>query len=303
MRRTRSRVIQGLLLSIGAPLGWLIIRSASGASFAAELYRFTGLYLYLALATALVFALFGFFLGHQEEKLVLTNRRLDEMAITDSLTGLRNTRYFHARLDEQHAASKRSREPFAVVVLDLDFFKKVNDSHGHMVGDIVLAGTAKAIADSARRDETAARVGGEEFALLMPGSTLSEAHEAAERIRHAIGAMSFTIPSKNGQEEETISVTASAGVASTSRLRGVSAKQLFMAADEALYTAKRQGRDRTVDAVEGMGEMDIDRAEIEAAGVGNMEGEVRAESARRDAEHDEEGLLDDDRAEGENDER
>jgi len=271
MRRTTSRAVQGLFLAVGAPLGWLIIRSASGASLAAELTRNTGLYLYLALATAAVFAVFGYILGHHEERLVRTNRQLDELAITDSLTGLRNARYYHARLDEQHAASRRSGCPFAVIVLDLDFFKKINDSHGHMVGDLVLAGAAKAIAANARHDETAARVGGEEFALLMPGSTLAEAREAAERIRRAISEMTITIPANGeGNGEETIAVTASAGVASTSRLPGLSAKQLFLAADEALYAAKREGRNRTVEAVEGMGEAAVEAAEIEAAGTEAM---------------------------------
>lgn len=250
MNRSRLRLIQGSVLAVGAPLGWLLIRMAAGSSLSAELIGNPGLYLYLLLATAVVFAGFGFVLGKREDELIDLNRKLDEVAVTDALTGLRNARYYHARLDEQQATTERTGRPFAVGVIDLDHFKSVNDRYGHIAGDIVLMQTARAIAANARKGETVARVGGEEFALLLPGSTCQAAKEAAERVRKAIEKLEITIPQ---EENVTLSVTASAGVASTAELPGLSARELFMAADEALYKAKEEGRNRTCAAL-GEGE-------------------------------------------------
>ncbi|MDR0786428.1 MAG: GGDEF domain-containing protein [Gemmatimonadota bacterium] len=267
MRRAKSRSLQGLLFALGAPFGWLVIRLFTGAPMLGELSLNSRLYLYLTLATAIAFMAFGYLLGKREEELMYITRRLNDLAVTDALTGLRNARYYHARLDEEYAASRRTGQPFSIIVLDLDFFKEINDEHGHTAGDLVLTGVAKTIAETARLHETAARVGGEEFALLMPNGTVEEAFEVAERIRRMIGEMTITIPptEENGNEEKVISVTASAGVASTERLPGLTARQLFMAADEALYQAKDRGRNRTVEAVEGMGEAGVEEAEIETA--------------------------------------
>src|SRR5690606_31107543 len=145
------------------------------------------------------------------------------------------------RLAEERAEAERTHRPLALVVLDLDFFKRVNDLYGHPVGDEVLANVAKAISSITRQGETEARLGGEEFALLLPDSTADEAREVAERVRRAIQATGTSVDGG-----DVVRITASAGVASTAELPGAGTQELLRAADEALFRAKREGRNRTV---------------------------------------------------------
>ena len=189
----------------------------------------------------IVFGVFGLMLGRREDRLLETNRELEHLAITDPLTGLHNPRYFHARMDEEQAERARTGQPLSVVIIDLDHFKRVNDEYGHLVGDDVLANAARAIASVARRGETAARVGGEEFAVLLPASTAEAAYEVAERTREAIAATMTPVT-----DGTSVHVVASAGVASTADLPDATANELYRAADEALYRAKAEGRNRTV---------------------------------------------------------
>jgi diguanylate cyclase (GGDEF)-like protein len=193
--------------------------------------------------TMLSFSVFGLLLGRQEDRLLSSNRELEHLAITDPLTGLHNPRYFHARLDEELSEHARTGLPLSLVILDLDHFKRVNDQHGHLVGDDVLAHSARAIASVTRAGETAARVGGEEFAILLPDTAAEAALEAAERARHAIAATGTPLRSRPG---EVIRVAASAGVACTDDIADVNSPELYRAADEALYRAKAEGRNRTV---------------------------------------------------------
>jgi len=234
------RAIQGVILAQGAPLGWLLIRWVQGSPPAAELAATPALYLYMLLGSATIFAIAGGLIGNREAHLLSLNERLQELAITDALTGLRNARYFHARLDEEMAEYARTGRPLAIVVIDIDLFKNVNDTYGHAVGDDVLANTAAAIVSVTRHGETAARIGGEEFGLLLPGSSGPTAFEAAERARRAIARAA------TGVNGDTIRITASAGVASTAELDDVDAQRLVRAADDALYAAKAGGRNRTI---------------------------------------------------------
>lgn len=237
-----------MALAVGAPLGWLSIQALRGTPVRAALAGDPGLYLYLLAGTAAAFGLFGFLLGEREARLLEMNRQLEELAVTDPLTGLRNARYFHTRLQEEWAERERTGGPLAVVVIDLDHFKRVNDRYGHLTGDDVLVNTARAIASITRHGETEARVGGEEFALLLPNSTGEEAREVAERVRRAIGAAETRLADSDG---EVVRVTASAGVASTAERPVTNGQDLLGAADEALYRAKREGRNRTVVADAG----------------------------------------------------
>lgn len=238
MTRGISRALQGSALAVGAPLGWLGIQVVNGASIPAELAANQTLYLYMLLGSMGAFSLFGLLLGEREA-------RLEDLAVTDSLTGLRNARYFHTRLAEEHAESERTGRPLAVVVLDLDHFKKVNDRYGHLVGNDVLIAAAQAIQANTRQGETSARVGGEEFALLLPNSTGAEGEEAAERVRSAIAEAETRVM---GPDAGTIRITASAGVASNAELPAASERELYREADEALYRAKAAGRNRTITA-------------------------------------------------------
>jgi diguanylate cyclase (GGDEF)-like protein len=239
MRLPALRAAQGAGLSFGAPLGWLATRVAAGASPTAELARHAGLYAYLALATAAAFAAFGWLLGLQERRLRELLAKLEELATTDPLTGLYNRRFFDERLRLESALAERGTRPLALVMFDIDGFKQVNDRFGHATGDRVLEVIGSALRASTRTGEVAARIGGEELALLLPGCSLDEGRQAAERVRAlALAAM---------RREEALPPSAiptmSAGVAYRYPSTGGPAG-LMADADRALYAAKRQGRDR-----------------------------------------------------------
>lgn len=282
MTRGVSRALQGAALAVGAPLGWLAIRVLDGAAVAAELAENEPLYLYMLFGSMCAFGVFGLLLGEREA-------RLEDLAVTDSLTGLRNARYFHTRLAEEHAESERTGQPLAVVVLDLDHFKPVNDRYGHLVGNEVLIGAARAIESNTRQGETSARVGGEEFALLLPNSAAEEAEEAAERVRGAIAGVETRV---TGLDAGTIRITASAGVATSAELPGATGRELYRAADDALYRAKAAGRDRTVTAAAARGNRGREAAATRSAAgfplpdPGPTGGGRSATTARRPATYD-----------------
>lgn len=167
--------------------------------------------------------------------------RLRQEAVRDQLTGLANRRDFDRHLREEWQRSARYQRSFALVLLDIDLFKSVNDTHGHQVGDRVLRHVASLLAGQARTVDRVARHGGEEFALLMIESTRSDARDAVDRLRQLLEETPCIIPEKN----LTIPVTISAGVAAMPE-DAETVEQLIEAADSALYTAKRLGRNRVV---------------------------------------------------------
>ena len=233
--RVRFRMLLGMLLGIGAPLGWLSIRIVSGESLWEELRNHTGLYLYMLTTSMTAFGLFGAHLGRQES-------RLEQQSVTDGLTGLKNFHYFFARLEEAYAQYQRTNSPVALAVVDVDGFKNINDIHGHPVGDRALVVAASSIASVVRRGDTAARVGGDEFAVLLPGRTSVEAHQIGERICDVVQQASVQFLHEHG----SIGLTASVGIASTDQCAIATPRDLHVAADEALYQAKRQGRNRAI---------------------------------------------------------
>jgi diguanylate cyclase (GGDEF)-like protein len=158
---------------------------------------------------------------------------VQRLAATDGLTGIANRRAFEGTLERELARATRAAEDVALVLVDLDHFKALNDSLGHQAGDRVLRDAAAALAAQCREFDTPARYGGEEFAVVLPGCGPEQAQDIAERLRLAVGATS-----------SVTSVTASAGVATFPAHAG-DADSLVRAADEALYAAKRAGRDRT----------------------------------------------------------
>ena len=155
-------------------------------------------------------------------------------ALTDPLTGLPNRREFDDRLEERMASWNRHREPFTLMLLDVDHFKRLNDEHGHVAGDQVLATIAQAMRSAIRREDAVARYGGEEFAFLLPKTTLEQALHVAEKVR---GAVSKAVVEHNGRK---LNVTASGGVAAIQS--GEPAQSLIERADCALYAAKAAGR-------------------------------------------------------------
>jgi diguanylate cyclase (GGDEF)-like protein/PAS domain S-box-containing protein len=175
-----------------------------------------------------------------EQALGQANAELSTLASTDALTGLANRRQFDATLRKEWFRALRDGAPLALLMIDIDHFKPLNDRFGHQVGDAFLAAVAQAIQDNVRRaGDMAARYGGEEFAVVLPGTAASGALDIAESIRRAVMATDFGAIVAGGP-----SITVSIGVASTVPIAGAGAATLVHGADAALYHAKRNGRNR-----------------------------------------------------------
>lgn len=233
MKKPVIRALQGLALSVGSPLGWLLLRWADGANPWLEVVWHPGIYGYLLIGTAIAFAGFGWYVGRQEE----LHR---DNSLHDALTGLYNTRYFWQRLEDERAFAARHRRPLALLIGDIDWFKKVNDTWGHAAGDRVLAAVAAALMQLRRRGDTVARIGGEEFGVILPETELHEAVRVAERLRIAVAALRFD----GGFRIEPYSITLSVGAAVAGADERASARALYERADAAMYAAKRTGRNR-----------------------------------------------------------
>jgi diguanylate cyclase (GGDEF)-like protein len=166
-------------------------------------------------------------------------RRVASQASTDGLTGLANRRMLDEELALEWRRADRIGEPLAFVLLDLDDFKRVNDRHGHQAGDAVLRAVGDVLTSRVRQADLAGRYGGEEFALILPGTDLLGAQKLAERVRVALAAMRLDDPGG-----KTLTATASFGVVAKGELP--TAEKLVAAADAALYEAKRAGKNRVV---------------------------------------------------------
>jgi diguanylate cyclase (GGDEF)-like protein len=178
------------------------------------------------------------------QRLDEANRKLQELVHVDGLTGVANRRAFDARLTEEWRRCQRLRAPLTILLIDIDHFKKFNDSMGHLAGDDVLKRAALAIAGALYRPgDLVARYGGEEFAVILPGSDVEGAITVAERIRQAVAGLKIPHPASTTAPHLTISVggtTAKPGLT-----RCVSdATQLVDLADRALYRAKLGGRNQ-----------------------------------------------------------
>ncbi|MFW6067752.1 MAG: GGDEF domain-containing protein [Myxococcota bacterium] len=158
------------------------------------------------------------------------------MTIVDGLTGVHNKRYLMETLDREISRARRHQRPLSLMMFDIDRFKQINDTLGHLAGDYILKEMAQAVRARLRPDDVVARYGGEEFAVVLPETATSDAMDIAERIRQLIDGHPFEF------EHERIHVTVSAGVAELQE--GMDVMQLVKAADERLYEAKRNGRNR-----------------------------------------------------------
>ena len=167
---------------------------------------------------------------------------VQRQAITDELTGLLNHRRLQQVLEQALADAAQTRQPVALVMLDVDNFKRVNDTHGHRQGDRVLVQVAETLREASRPGDHAGRYGGEEMALVLPATTIQEARVVAERVREAIAAAALTLP-----DGSSLAVTASLGVAAAPTC-AASRDALIEAADHAMYAAKRAGKNRTYSA-------------------------------------------------------
>jgi diguanylate cyclase (GGDEF)-like protein len=182
----------------------------------------------------------------EEVGLALSNlslrETLHEQSIRDPLTGLHNRRFLEDTLIRELARAKRKTHALSIVLLDIDHFKRINDTFGHGAGDMVLRRLGLVLQAYVRESDIACRVGGEEFALLLPEGPLPIATQRAEDIRKAVSDMTL-----KHDDQDLGAVTVSLGVA-TFPDHGTTADALIRAADQVLYEAKRKGRNRVVSA-------------------------------------------------------
>jgi len=177
---------------------------------------------------------------------VINRAQLVRSGLTDFLTGFHNRRYLHARLREELARAQRAREPLVCLMIDLDHFKRINDEHGHLVGDAVLREVAHRIEGEMRVSDTGARFGGDEFAIVLAHGSLDDGERLAFRVLEAVRRQPITV----GVQASLI-VTVSIGVAAAFPGPGAQdysklAQRLLAAADAALYHAKSVGRDQVM---------------------------------------------------------
>ncbi len=165
-----------------------------------------------------------------------TYSKVLQYATLDALTNLNNRRQFEVRLGQEIATTKRQKNPLCAMMIDIDFFKKVNDTYGHASGDIVLRIVAQIIKEHLRESDIPSRYGGEEFAILLPYTHIDEAQIVGERLRKAVQDTPICLDKQN------INVTISMGLAELDS--NESGEDLFKRADKALYEAKESGRNR-----------------------------------------------------------
>ena len=169
--------------------------------------------------------------------LVMSEIELRRIAQVDYLTGVSTRRAFTLEGDKSIARFVRSQIPVALINLDIDHFKRINDTHGHPAGDSVLRNTARQLTSLLRSSDIVGRLGGEEFGILLPGRSLNDAEDVAERLRIAIETTEI-------DHDPPLRITASFGVAGLTE-KSLTFEEWLSCADQALYTAKRTGRNRT----------------------------------------------------------
>ena len=175
-----------------------------------------------------------------EITLIETQRELDSLARTDPLTGLANRRVYDTEMQRNFSLSKRHNTDFSLILLDLDHFKLLNDTHGHAIGDLCIKAVASVLNDTCRRElDIVARIGGEEFAIILPGTSIDDAHKLAIHIHQRF--QELTVPEI---QEATANITASIGVGSVAKTGAQDVNTLYELTDAAVYAAKQQGRNQ-----------------------------------------------------------
>jgi two-component system cell cycle response regulator len=231
--RRFTHLAVGVVLAAGAPLGLALLKlivldEVSLAALSRAVTQDLAAFVYVTVSTVAVFAAFGYVLGRQADALL-------DLARSDALTGLHNQRAFEERLLEEAARAGRYRTVLSLLVADVDGLKAINDAGGHQAGNVALRVVADALRRDARQTDLAARIGGDEFAMIAPDTAADEAFALGDRIRRVVG------------EHRGAGVRVSVGVA-TLDVHRPDAAALLQAADAALYEAKRQGRNRVVSA-------------------------------------------------------
>ncbi|WP_035086321.1 diguanylate cyclase [Catenuloplanes japonicus] len=233
------------ILSRGEPRGMLVLESSHGRNA----FAVTGIgtvqliagQLSVSLDNALLYASLERKVAERTEALRAANEQLETLAVTDPLTGLANRRRLTEVLEEAWRRAVRPRLPLALALVDIDHFKLLNDVYGHPAGDECLRQVSRTLLRAVRDTDTVARFGGEEFVAVLPGADLNTAIAIAERMRAAVAALAHP-----HELAEHAIVTVSVGVAAVTPDRTGLHETLIKMADEALYSAKREGRNRVV---------------------------------------------------------
>jgi diguanylate cyclase (GGDEF)-like protein len=176
-------------------------------------------------------------LRERTRELVAATARLEQDALTDTLTGLANRRQFMLRAEVEVARATRYGQPLSLLMIDVDFFKQINDRFGHASGDLTLVAVGRVIRASLRTADLPARIGGEEFAVLLPNTVSTEAAELAERLRRQVQELALA------HEAGPITLTVSGGIA-TLRTDDRGIDPVLRRADDAMYASKAGGRNR-----------------------------------------------------------
>lgn len=174
----------------------------------------------------------------QGRQLALQKQQLKQMAYYDQLTNLYNRHFFNKMIAKEFASVERYGHDSAIIILDVDDFKKINDTYGHLAGDRVLKQLGQMLVDNVRKSDTVARFGGEEFIILAPNTSIAAGFTLAEKLRKLIAKTDFAY------ENETLHITASIGVSLLKSTDNYGLENYFSLADNALYRAKKRGKNR-----------------------------------------------------------
>jgi len=218
----------GSLLSVIGPLGGYIFLAVAKQENFSQLWL---TYLYTEILTLISFTLFGYILGRKAEL-------IEYHSLHDHLTGLYNRGYLMDLFKENISLHLRYSQTFSAIMLDLDYFKQVNDQHGHLVGDKTLMATAQCVKQTIRSSDIAGRYGGEEFIILCPNTESSDALHLAERIRKNVASLSEDDIGFQGVQ------TASFGVLTLTPKMDAKLNVILKKLDDALYQAKHLGRNQ-----------------------------------------------------------
>jgi diguanylate cyclase (GGDEF)-like protein len=222
-----------LLVGLLTLQGWVAHEAPTAAWIHAQLGRQPLVYAYLFLATLALMTLLGWLVGRKEDL-------LEQLSVTDPLTGLANRRRIRQEFAEELNRAQRYGTPLALLLIDLDRLKAINDRHGHAAGDRALHLVAEALRRSCRATDIAARQGGDEFVVLAGNTTATEALALAQRIRATVRKLGAAAP--RGPFRLSVSI----GAADIERAARPTFEALHAAADGALYQAKSEGRDRAL---------------------------------------------------------
>ena len=237
-------LIPGLLVILSFPSWKITIITVivfEGIKYGLEIYNYDGsiphMYLIRLIYGSIIEVMIYSILIFYRTKIDKLFKQLQELTLIDALTGVYNRRYFDIYIDKVIPFSRRTNTPLLLVLFDIDHFKKVNDDYGHNFGDEVLKELAEVVGAIVRKSDGFVRFGGEEFAIIMPETTIETGMTIAERIRKAIEKTEFRYKGKK------VPITISLGV---TKYDDVTIKELIERADQALYRAKKNGRNQVV---------------------------------------------------------